>query len=60
MKGLGAETNALSNCTAVLTGGHGFEKNCYDQGTQPLRGTHLPGYQGYVCLAVVSSVLLLE
>ncbi|CAK9118669.1 unnamed protein product [Durusdinium trenchii] len=41
-------TNALSNCTAVLTGGRGFEKNCYDQGTQPLRGTHLPGYQGYV------------
>ena len=32
----------------VLTGGHGFQKSVFEQGTLPLRGTHLPGYQGYV------------
>lgn len=48
-------TNAMSNSTMQLsrspskpTGGHGFQKSCFEQGKLPLRGTQLPGYQGYV------------
>eukprot|EP00435_Cladocopium_sp_Y103_P032828 s1809_g8.t1 len=41
-------TNPMSNTTMQLTGGHGFQKSCFEQGKLPLRGTHLPGYQGYV------------
>lgn len=41
-------TSGVLHSTSRLTGGAGFPKNAYDQGQQSLRGTHLPGYQGFV------------